>query len=390
MPSLYIYNSGDFSMSNNWAFLIWIMIVSVFSEMMCGKRRELVHGNYQVRTTWFWAILFFIPITICSAQRGTWEGDTGTYSLMFQQIPSDFSAVSEVLDSAERDKGYPLLELLIKSMGGTFRQMVTGIAIFSSWAVVSTYRKYSEKYALSIFLFVAGFEYYQWMFNGMRQFLAVSILLLCTPAIIEKKYKHIILPLCIAAFLHMSVLIVVPCLFIVSGKAFNKRVLLSLAVIVAAVLVLARAGTLNELIVDLMSETQYDSIVDEFVETMDAGTNSLRVLVYSVPTIIAIVGLKYIRHENDPVINFCVNMSVISMCIYVVSMFTSAILIGRLPIYFSIYNYILLPWEINHMFEKKSATIVSVMLVIAYLAYNYIQVTVAHGQPFGLGFFSLG
>ena len=375
-------------MSNNWAFLIWIVIVSFFSEMMRGKRRVLVHGNYQVRTTWFWAILFFVPITICSAQRGTWEGDTGTYSLMFQQIPSDFSAVSEVLASAERDKGYPLLELLVKSIGGTFRQMVTGIAIFSSCAVVSTYRKYSEKYAMSIFLFVAGFEYYQWMFNGMRQFIAVSILLLCTPAIIEKKYKYLILPLCIATSLHMSVLIIVPCLFVVSGKAFNKRILLSMAVIVVAVLALARAGMLNELIVDLMNETQYDSIVDEYVETMDAGTNIMRVLVYSVPTIIAIVGLKYIRHENDPVINFCVNMSVISMCIYVVSMFTSTILIGRLPIYFSIYNYILLPWEINHIFERKSATIVSVTLVISYLAYNYFQVAVAHGQPFGLGFFA--
>lgn len=377
-------------MANNWAFIIWIGLMAVLCNACGGKRKELVQGKYEWRTTWFWAMLFFLPITICSAQRGTWEGDTGTYSLMFQQIPSDISAISEVLASAERDKGYPLLELFVKSTGGTFRQMVTGIAIFSSWAVVSTYRKYSEEYALSIFLFVAGFEYYQWMFNGMRQFLAVSILLLCTPAIIEKRYKHIFLPLCIAASLHMSVLIVVPCLFIVSGKAFNRRVLLFLAVIVVAVLVLARAGALNDLIIDLMNETQYDSIVDEFVETMNSGTNSLRVLVYSVPTIIALVGLKYIRHENDPVINFCVNMSVISMCIYVVSMFTSAILIGRLPIYFSIYNYILLPWEINHIFERKSAMILSVTLVIAYLAYNYFQVVMAHGQAFGLGFFSLG
>ena len=145
-------------MANNWAFIIWIGIASFMCSAFGGTRKELANGKSETRTTWFWAILIFIPITICSAQRGTWEGDTGTYSLMFQSIPSDLSAIPDVFASAERDKGYPILELLVKSMGGTFRQMVTGIAIFSSFAVVSIYRKYSCSYALSIFLFVAGFE----------------------------------------------------------------------------------------------------------------------------------------------------------------------------------------------------------------------------------------
>ncbi|MBQ8813402.1 MAG: EpsG family protein [Lachnospiraceae bacterium] len=377
-------------MANNWAFIIWVGIMTLLCNICSGKRRELVHGKYEWRTAWFWAILIFIPITICSAQRGTWEGDTGTYSLMFQEIPSDLSAISDVMVSAQRDKGYPLLELVIKSMGGTFRQMVIAIAIFVSFAVVLTYRKYSCSYPLSVFLFVAGFEYYQWMFNGMRQFMAVSILLLCTPAIIEKKYKKLFLPLFIASTLHMSVLIVVPCLLITHGIALNKRVGVFIVVIVFVVFTLAQTGTLNDVIMDLMSETQYDSITDEFVETMDSGTSIMRVLVYSVPVLLALVGLKLIRAENDPIINFCVNMSAVSMGIYVVSMFTSAILIGRLPIYFSIYNYILLPWEVNHIFEKQSARIVMFSLIAFYLAYNYYQVAVAYGQSFNFGFLTLG
>lgn len=377
-------------MVNNWAFIIWIGITGLLCHAFGGKRQELVNGKSELRTNWFWAVLIFIPITICSAQRGTWEGDTGTYSLMFQEIPSDLGAISDVFASAERDKGYPVLELIIKSIGGTFRQMVTAIAIFSSFAIVSTYRKYSCSYLLSIFLFVAGFEYYQWMFNGMRQFMAVSILLLCTPAIINKQYKKIILPFCIAATLHMSILIVVPCLFIVHGKALNKRVGLFIAGIALVVFTLAQTGKLNDVIMDLMSETQYDSIMREFVETMDGGTSMMRVLVYCVPVAIAILGLQYIRKENDPVINFCVNMSAISMGIYIVSMFTSAVLIGRLPIYFSIYNYILLPWEVKHIFERRSAKLVTGTLAVLYIAYNYYQVAIAYGQPFNLGFFSLG
>ena len=84
-------------------------------------------------------------------------------------------------------------------------------------------------------------------------------------------------------------------------------------------------------------------------------SNVFRVLVYSVPTILSLIGLKYIHYENDPVINFCANMSIVSTGLYIISMFTSGIFIGRLPIYASLYNYILLPWEIDHMFTKKSS-----------------------------------
>ena len=70
-------------------------------------------------------------------------------------------------------------------------------------------------------------------------------------------------------------------------------------------------------------------------------------------------------------------------------MFTSAIMIGRLPIYFSLYNYILLPWEITHIFTRRSARVITWAMVGFYLLYNYYQVAVAYGQAFTLGFFSL-
>ena len=77
-------------------------------------------------------------------------------------------------------------------------------------------------------------------------------------------------------------------------------------------------------------------------------------------------------------INFAANMSVVSSGIYVISMFTSAIMIGRLPIYFSLYNYILLPWEITHIFTKRSARVITWAMVGFYLLYNYYQVAIAY------------
>ena len=47
-------------------------------------------------------------------------------------------------------------------------------------------------------------------------------------------------------------------------------------------------------------------------------------------------------------------MGIISTALYLVSMVTSGIFMGRLPIYCSLYaNGILLPWELKHVFGRQ-------------------------------------
>lgn len=374
-------------MANNWAFIIWVGITGLLCNAFGGKREELVNGKSELRTNWFWAIVMFAPIAIGAALRTTMEGDTGTYKKMLDACPDSLSDAFAYALGADRDSGYVLWEVVFKSIFGNNFQLFIGInAIFCAVLLVIVYRKYSSSYTISMFLFVAGFEYFQWMYNGMRQFMAVCIALACMEDIINKRYKRIIIPFVIAASLHMSVLIILPCLFFVQGQAFNKRMMLFIVGVIFVGVILGQTGQLNEIIAQLMQSTQYDSVLDEFYMTMDSGTNVLRVMVYLVPTILAFIGLRYIRQADDPVINFCTNMSVVSAGIYIISMFTSAIMIGRLPIYFSIYNYILLPWEINNVFEKNSAKMVTTMLVICYLAYNYYQMVGVFNQPFTFGF----
>ena len=110
-----------------------------------------------------------------------------------------------------------------------------------------------------------------------------------------------------------------------------------------------------------------------FKEFKDDGTNPLRVLLYSIPAILAFMGRDRIRKENDSLINLCTNMSIVTMGLYVVSMFTSGIFLGRLPIYASLYSYILLPWEIRHLFALQSRRIVLLGLLGMYLLFYYYQ-----------------
>lgn len=377
-------------MANNWAYLIWIGMMALLHLAAGPVRRESVCGEIRSRTEPWLAVLAFFPIFWGAATRGVWEGDTGAYQSMFEACPSSPADAPAYLAEAARDKGFVLWEILFKWVfGNNFRLFLTVNALFCSAILVKTYRRMSCGYLLSVFLFTAGFEYFQWLYNGMRQFLAVCVVLGCTEDMINGRYRRLILPFLLAASLHLSALVVVPCLYFVRGKVLNRRMALFAAGAVFAGLVLGRTGKLNELIAGFMESTQYDSVLDEFYETMDSGTNALRVLVYSVPAALAVMGRRYILRADDPVIHFCGNMAVIAACVYLISMFTSAIMIGRLPIYFSVYNYILLPWQLQNMFEKRSAKLVTGLLVVCYLAYNYYQVAVVYQQPFQLGFFDL-
>jgi hypothetical protein len=93
----------------------------------------------------------------------------------------------------------------------------------------------------------------------------------------------------------------------------------------------------------------------------------------------ALVGRRYVTQADDPVINLCVNASVITAVIYVVSMLTSGIYVGRLPIYTTLHGYIALPWLIDTIFDEDSARLMNLLMVSGFLAFFYYQMHITWG-----------
>lgn len=235
--------------------------------------------------------------------------------------------------------------------------------------MILVYRKYSPEFLFTFFLFIASTDYISWMFNGIRQFMAVTITFACFGLILKKKYIVAILLILLASRFHGSALIVIPFLFVAQGKAWNKKTILVIMATIAAVTFI---GSFTNLLDSVLADTQYRNVVSDWQNWQDDGTNIFRVLVYAVPAILSYIGKRYLDEANNPCINFCANMSIISTAIYVVSMFTSGIFIGRLPIYFSLYSYILLPWELKNMFNEKSKQFITGAAVLGYLGFYFI------------------
>ena len=364
-------------MSNYYLILIWIFFVAVLSAVTNVQRKEVVCGKTEYRFRPWWAFIIFLPLIIWTGFR-VYVGDTGAYKKAFAEMPVKLSGIAEYMQGVSKDKGFYFMSAVIKGIIGNHVEIYFLIvALLQAYFLIRIYRKYSINYVISFFLFIASTDYVSWMFNGMRQFTAVTLTMLCFELVLDKKYVKAILVILLASTIHGSALLVLPFIFITQGDAWNKKTLFFiLAIIIAVAFIDQFTGILD----NMLAETQYKNVVSDWQDFGDDGTNALRVLVYAVPTILSLIGLKFVRRADDPVISRCVNMSIVSVGFYVVSMFTSGIFIGRLPIYFSIYNYILLPWEIENMFTRRSAQIVYILMIVAYLGFYYFQMHWAWGM----------
>ena len=100
---------------------------------------------------------------------------------------------------------------------------------------------------------------------------------------------------------------------------------------------------------------------------------------YSMPAIIAFFGRNQIHTADNRLLNMCVNASLLTTGLYIVSMFTSGMYLGRLPIYMSLYNYILLPWEIDHIFVEAYRGTVRKIAIFIYGVFFYYQMSITWG-----------
>lgn len=361
-------------MLNIWTILIWIIALSVIYILCDQYQYVTVNGYKERRYGKLAAVVMVLPIIYWAGTRGD-VADTTAYRQGFYNASSSLSSIPQIIAGDGQDKGFAVLNTVLKAFIGN-RDVIYFIIIAAlcMLCVTFAYQKYSYSFALSIFLFVISTDAYQWLFNGMRQFIPAAILFACMGLILKKKYIPLIIIILIVSTVHLSAMLMLPCIFIVQGKPWNKKTMLFLIAVVVIILFVDR---FTDVLETLLANTQYDDVTEQF--QYDDGTNLLRVLVYSVPPVLALIGRKQIAKMDSPIIDLSINMSIISMGIYIVSMFTSGIYIGRLPIYFSLYNYILLPWELDNLFTKRSAILLKIVMVGFYAVFCYYQMAVTWG-----------
>ena len=337
--------------SDIW-LLLWIGLVALVAYSAKLKRKETVLGQETERYSLLFAVITFLPVFLF-VSVGEIRADVWAYYGSFIKLSS---SVFDVFQNWWNIKGpgYTLIEVFIKDVFGhnfDFYRII--ICLIQSIPLVLIFRKYSEDYVMSVFLFIAMGYYSGWMMNGIRQFVAACIIFAATPLLVRRKIIPTLLIILLAMTIHVSAMMMLPIAMVVRIEPWKKSIIISYLVFVLALFIFIYNT-------DMLSE--------EILE-VDDGANPLRIIISAVPCVIAFIGRKKIASNNNLLINICVNMSVFTTLIFFAATFTNGIGTGRLPIYTGLFNLILIPYLCKSVFNETVSKNIKTFFVLLYIAY---------------------
>lgn len=331
----------------------------------------------------FWqkSDIFMIAVIVwltCFSFLRTSYNDTATYILHFQQSESiaDFFARGGLLDWT----GNPLSELyrdIIRSITENYHIYFLFPALLSSFAVVKLFKKYSVNPAFSLLIFFSIGTYVMYI-AALKQCLAMFFLLMAIPYAEERKYIRFYLLIGIAILFHAHAFMfaVLPFLF---RKPWGIYTWILLGASLFAI------ATYDMTLGAFMNFAQSIGLLVADIEVFDDHqVNILRVLVYWVPALLALVFRRRLFQTSTGTENLFANMSILSAFILTIGLREGANLFARMAAYFEIATAVTLPWMIRKLFTKQSERLVIVFASILYFVYFLYEFAVSKG--FGINY----
>lgn len=348
---------------------VWLIVMFLFSNV-ANVYREVDCGGYiDYRWRFFAALIAFFPVIYLAAFT-TERFDTVLYMTVYKSLSATTDGLKMALANSD-EKGWILFQWIIKKVFGENVRMFRVILVsLHSIPVLFFFRKYSRYFLTSLYLFLACSCHLAWMMNGLRQYLAVSIIICTVPLLLRRRFLPSIIIILLASTIHLSALMMIPIVIIAQGKPWNKSTLLFM---VAAVIATYLFSKDTELLDSMIVNTTYAGSIGYSRTIGDDGVNPIRVLVYMVPPLIAFIGRQEIEEDDDPLINMAVNMSLITAGLYLMAMVTSGIMIGRLPIYTSLFDFILLPYAVRRCFSAKNAIFINMSMIVLFFVYYLFE-----------------
>ena len=346
--------------------LVWIIIL----DLLNNGRLSLQDAQYTTKTCAFLSMAYFV-FFLGLRNAGA---DTHAYLLGYKKIEPGIQNLLKILTHfTEEESLFDAYGIFMKSIfGDNYVPYLFGIAAVSGFAVAICLYKYSVGFYTSMILFTL-WGIWVWMYNGIRQFLAVSLSFLCLTIIDDEKPLRYILCILIISRIHTTALIMIPVLLLVTGEPWRLRTLI---IILLAVFGVVFTSPFMEILEVITTGTEYNNTLTTINFLSDTGSHPIRTIVFAIPPLLAFLVRDEIRNRAPIVIKLCVNLSILCVVVSAIANVTSGIYIGRLPIYFSVYDLILLPWIfINTKIREKPGwiSLIMILYVMLYIYENYIH-----------------
>ena len=253
---------------------------------------------------------------------------------------------------------------LLKSVGISYQQYITVIAIINLYYMGKICRKYSENPTLSLLIYFC-FYYLVWTFSGLRQGLTLAIgvyyLLECLE---NNKTIKLFITTIILSFIHTSAIVLVP-LYFIARIDFKKRTLIFLVLASIFISILPMGLLINHL--------QWMPIIDKIIP-YSTFTNSIN-NIFDFQSIIRIIFLVIAFFYYDAFSQKSefskrvINIYIISYCLYFFLKF-SELTAARISLYGVLLNIILLT-NFYYLYKDKINKLIYIGCLL-FLSFIYL------------------
>ena len=236
------------------------------------------------------------------------------------------------------------------------------IAFFCISIMVKTIKRYSDSFVFSILLFFCLGLYISNL-AAVKQCIAIAILMISIPKLLERKYIQFYLLVFIAMLFHTyALMFVIAPLFL--NRPWSLTTYLSIAVILELLITFDSSITAFLELADTVGKELSDEIV---LET--EGINILRLAVFSVPVALSFLCRKRLGKQITQTDYFMINMSIFSFLVMSLGIYSGANLFGRSAHYFVFGALIALPWMVKKIFTRTSARTVLFIAAMFYMVF---------------------
>lgn len=342
-------------------FLMYLSQVYYPADRQLAPRQT---GKYHFM--WRRADVFMVAVIVwmtCFSFLRTSYNDTGNYITFWRNAEStaDFIANGGLWDLTGNPLSY-LWQSVSHDISSSYHIFFLPPALLSSFAVIRLFKRYSVDPALSLLIFFSIGTYVVYI-AALKQCFAMFFLLLAIPYAEERKYVRFYLLVFIAILFHTHAFMfaILPFLF---GKPWGKVSWIGLGVALFAM------ATYDMTLGAFMRYAQsIGALVDESEVFDGYQINILRVVVYWMPSLLALIFRKRLFRDSTRYENLFVNMTIVSSIILMIGTVQAANLFARMAAYFEIAAALSLPWMIKKLFTKDSAQLVTWITIALYFVY---------------------
>jgi len=208
-----------------------IYTILIFYYLMTIPLNKYFHSKNE-RIFWLFFLLFplFIMVAFRSLNVGS---DTLTYFRMYNNssgigLTQPYVGYTEI--------GFQFINRLFNVFGFSFMLYQICYAFFVYLSIYIFLFKYSKNFSLSIFIFIA-LRVFFFSMTGVRQMIAISIILYSLPYLINRKLLKFLIITTIAALIHNTAIVFI-FIYFIPYKVFSKKTIVKLFFIMGITLLI--------------------------------------------------------------------------------------------------------------------------------------------------------